>query len=133
MNAKFYIMFRFGKKEQRAQCSVMAEKKQQWNLKYQIQDPIILHVYQLNIVKVWDRLKFWIQGSTLATISSNNWSRSKSPTTKILCCVGSSRGPDIRYTMTNKKSPFLFLFLLGISIISIPNSQVFKEKLHSDK
>ena len=28
----------------------MVEKKQQWNLKYQIQDPIILHVYELNIV-----------------------------------------------------------------------------------
>ena len=29
----------------------MVEKKQYWNLKYQIQDPIILHVYELNIVK----------------------------------------------------------------------------------
>ena len=43
-------MFGFGKKEQSAQCRLMAENKQYWNLKYQIQDPIILHVYQLNIV-----------------------------------------------------------------------------------
>ena len=30
----------------------MAENKQDWNLKYQIQDPIILHVYEFNIVNV---------------------------------------------------------------------------------
>ena len=28
----------------------MVEKKQYWNLKYQKQDPIILHVYEVNIV-----------------------------------------------------------------------------------
>ena len=28
----------------------MAEKKKHWNLKYQIQDPIILQVYELNIM-----------------------------------------------------------------------------------
>ena len=38
------------KKEQRDNCRVMVEKKQHWNLKYQIQNPIILHVYKLNIV-----------------------------------------------------------------------------------
>ena len=62
----------------------------------------------------WDKLKFWIRGLTLATCSSNIWSRLKSPTINILCCVGSSlisemkspmkepRGPGIRYTITNK-------------------------------
>ena len=33
------------KKEQNDHCSVMAEKTQQWNLKYQIKDPIFHHVY----------------------------------------------------------------------------------------
>ena len=30
----------------------MLDTKQYWDLKYQIQDPIILHVYELNIVNV---------------------------------------------------------------------------------
>ena len=38
-------MIRFGKKEQSDDCRVIVEKKQPWNLKYQIQHPIILHVY----------------------------------------------------------------------------------------
>ena len=62
----------------------------------------------------WDKLKFWIRGLTLATCSGNIWSRSKSPTINILCCVGSSliseikspmkerRGTGIQYTITNK-------------------------------
>ena len=41
---------RFGKKEKSDHCRVMVEKKQYWNLKYQIQDPIILHVYELDTV-----------------------------------------------------------------------------------
>ena len=41
---------RFGKKEKSDHCRVMVEKKQYWNLKCQIQDPIILHVYELDIV-----------------------------------------------------------------------------------
>ena len=43
-------MIRFEKKKQSVHCKVMVEKKQHWNLKYQIQDPIILHTYDLNIV-----------------------------------------------------------------------------------
>ena len=68
----------------------------------------------------WDKLKFWIRGLTLATCSSNIWSRLKSPTINILCCVGSSliseiksptkepRWPGIRYTIT--KNSLLFYF-----------------------
>ena len=43
-------MIRFGKKEQNDHCRLMVEKNQHWNLKYQIQDPIILYVYKLNIL-----------------------------------------------------------------------------------
>ena len=43
-------MIRFGKKDESDHCRVMVEKKQHWNSKYQIRDPLILHVYQLNIV-----------------------------------------------------------------------------------
>ena len=44
------IMIRFGKKEQSDHCRGMVENKHHWNLKYQIQDLIILQVYELNIV-----------------------------------------------------------------------------------
>ena len=56
----------------------------------------------------------------LATFSGNIWSRLKSPTIKILCCIGSSfinkinssikehTGPGNRYSITNKK---VFLFI----------------------
>ena len=37
----------------------------------------------------WERLKFWIKGSTLATLSDNIWSRLKSPKFIILYSVGS--------------------------------------------
>ena len=62
----------------------------------------------------WDKLKFWIWRLTLATCSGNIWSRLKSPTVNILCCVASSlinetmssmkesRGPGIWYTINNK-------------------------------
>ena len=52
LKAKFYIniIMRFGKKEKSDHSRVMVEKKQYWNLKCQIQDPIILHVYELDIV-----------------------------------------------------------------------------------
>ena len=43
-------MIRFGKKEQSDDCRVTVEKKLHWYLKYQILDPITLHVYGLNIV-----------------------------------------------------------------------------------
>ena len=43
-------MIRFGEKEQSGHCRVVVEEKQHWDLKYQIQDPLILHVYKLNIV-----------------------------------------------------------------------------------
>ena len=65
-----YILIRFGKKEQSDHFSVMVEKKQRWNLKYQIQDPIILHVYELNITNV-QSLKLLTKGSTLTTFSGN--------------------------------------------------------------
>ena len=55
LKAKFYIniMTRYKKKtKQSDHCRVTVEKKQHWNLKYQIQDPIILDVYELNIVEV---------------------------------------------------------------------------------
>ena len=67
----------------------------------------------------WDRSKLWIKGAMLATFSGNIWSRLKSPTIKILCCIGSSfinkinlsikkpTGPGARYTIT-KKSPFIY-------------------------
>ena len=47
-------MTRYKKKttKQSDHCRVTVEKKQHWNLKYQIQDPIILDVYELNIVEV---------------------------------------------------------------------------------
>ena len=38
------------KKEQSNQSIVMAKKKLYWNLKYQVQDPIFPHEYELNIV-----------------------------------------------------------------------------------
>ena len=69
----------------------------------------------------WDELKFWIKESTLTTRSGNIWSRLKSPTINILCCVGVSlinkikssikqqRGPGMWYTITNKKR-LLFYF-----------------------
>ena len=38
------------KKEKSDHCRMMVEKKQHWNQKYQIQDPIMLHVHDLNIV-----------------------------------------------------------------------------------
>ena len=38
------------KKEQSNQSIAMAKKKLYWNLKYQIQDPIFPHEYELNIV-----------------------------------------------------------------------------------
>ena len=40
----------FEKKEQSNQSIAMAKKKLYWNLKYQIQDPIFPHEYELNIV-----------------------------------------------------------------------------------
>ena len=43
-------MIRFGKKEQSAPCRDMVETKQHWNLKYQMQDPMTLHAYELNNV-----------------------------------------------------------------------------------
>ena len=59
MKGVFYInMIRFGKKREKKQekekndhCRMTVEKKQHWNLKYQIWDPIIPHVYEFNIVK----------------------------------------------------------------------------------
>lgn len=52
MKAKFYIntLIRFGIKEQSAHYRVMGQKNQHHNLKYQIQDLVIFHVYELNIV-----------------------------------------------------------------------------------
>ena len=115
-------MIRFGKKEESDHCRVMVGKKQYWNSKHQIQDPLILHVCELNIYIedqwIWDRLKFWISRSALAILSSNIWSKLKSQTIKILCCVGRSlinkikssmkapRGPGIQYTITNNKVYF---------------------------
>ena len=32
-----------------AHSRVMVEKKKHWHLKYQIQDPMILHAYELNV------------------------------------------------------------------------------------
>ena len=51
-----YILCKFNdqiwkKKEHSDHCRVMVEKKQHWNLKYQKQNPVILHIYELNIVK----------------------------------------------------------------------------------
>ena len=50
------------------------------------------------------------------------------------------RGPDIQYTITNNKVSFSIsnttgntTETLGISIRIIPNSQVVKEKLHSEE
>ena len=112
---------RFGKKEQSDPSRVTA-KKNYWNLKYQIPDPIFPYVW-VEFCEHWDKLKFWIGRSTLATCSGNNWPRLKSPTINILCCVGSSLinkikspmkeaiEPCIRYTTTNKKSlPFYFQY-----------------------
>ena len=53
----------------------------------------------------WDRLKFWIKGSTLGTFSSNIWSRLKSPTIKILCCVGISLINKIKLSMKVPRGP----------------------------
>ena len=48
LKAEFYknIMIRFEKKGKSNHCRVMVKKKQHWNLKYQIQDPIMIHVYE---------------------------------------------------------------------------------------
>ena len=43
-------MIRFVKEEQIDYCRVMVEKKLHWNWKYQVQDPIYLHIYELNYV-----------------------------------------------------------------------------------
>ena len=68
--------------------------------------------------ELWERLKFWIKGSILATFADNIWSRLKSPTIRVLCCVDSLliveikssmkvlRGPVIQYTTTNKSLLF---------------------------
>ena len=52
-----------------------------------------------------DRLKFWIKGSTLATFVDNIWSRLKSPSVKILCCVGSSLINKIKSSMKVSREP----------------------------
>ena len=86
----------------------------------------------------WHKLKFWIRGLTLATCSGNIWSRLKSLTMNILCCVGSSLiieikssmkepiGPGIQYTIINKIVSFSISSTivntsksLGISITSV--------------
>ena len=43
-------MHQLWKKEQYDHCRVTTKKKQCWNLKYQIPDPISPHMYELNIV-----------------------------------------------------------------------------------
>ena len=68
----------------------------------------------------------------LATISSNIWSRLKSPTIKILCCIRilfvnkinlsikEPTGPGARYTITNKK-------------VSLFISHTIRQYFHSDR
>ena len=60
LTAEFYrnTIFRFGKK--RTKWSLLGDDREEiaWNLKYQIQDPIILHVYELNIVNAKTSLNF---------------------------------------------------------------------------
>lgn len=53
MKAKFYIntLIRFGIKEQSAHYRVIGQKNQHQNLKYEIQDLVIFHEYELNIIK----------------------------------------------------------------------------------
>ena len=43
-------MLQIWKKEQNDQCRVMVKKKQYWNCKYQIPDPIFPYAYELNII-----------------------------------------------------------------------------------
>ena len=43
-------MIIFGKKEPKSSLQGNCREETVWNLKYQIQDPIIFHVYVLNIV-----------------------------------------------------------------------------------
>ena len=53
LQAKFYIniMIRFGKKEKGDHSKVMDGREEtRLELKYQIQDPVIFHVHELNIV-----------------------------------------------------------------------------------
>ena len=73
----------------------------------------------------WDKLNFWIRGLTLATCSSNIWSKLKSPTINILCCIDSSlinkikwsmkepRGPGMPYTIINKLVSFPISSTIG--------------------
>ena len=95
-----------------------------------------------------DKLKLWIN---LATFYGNIWSKLKSPTIKILCCVGSSLNKkshqwlyqeDLAYNTLLPITKVSFSIsitagntskILGISTIIIPNNQVVKEKLHLKK
>ena len=95
-----------------------------------------------------DKLKLWIN---LATFYGNIWSKLKSPSIKILCCVGSSLNKkshqwlyqeDLAYNTLLPITKVSFSIsipagntskILGISTIIIPNNQVVKEKLDLKK
>ena len=113
------------------------EKRTKWSLSGEGRTETILELEESNTrsnippcmwveyCQRWDRSKLWIKGAMLATFSGNIWSRLKSPTIKILCCIGGSfinkinlsikepTGLDPRYTITNKK---VYLFLVQLVI-----------------
>ena len=96
--------------EKKTKCSLQGGGREETALKFEISNtrsnnpPYIW----LEYCERWNRLKLWNKWSTLATFSSNIWSRLKSPAIKILCCVEikssmkEQRWPDIQYIITNK-------------------------------
>ena len=116
---------------------ITVERRQRSNLKHKIPDPIFC-IYMSWIQWTLSQVKIFNHRFNLATFSSNIWSKLKSPTIKILSCVGSSlikqmkssvkvpKGPGIRYSINNKNVSFSIsttignaLKTLGITITSI--------------
>ena len=54
-----------------------------------MQDPIFPHIYIVN-TETDQNFESNFKGAMLAIFSGNIWSKVKSPTIKILCCIGSS-------------------------------------------